>query len=658
MRELVHNYLQGRLSRRGFFDGMAKAGFTAAAAAAVLEPLDASEQAASTAREDAPPAPAAPAREAAASHTIGTTTMKGTGGELVVAQAKAAGVEFLFANPGSMEVGFYDALVDEPGIHFIMGLHEGIVISMADGFHKVSGKPAFVNLHMAAGTAQASGQLYNASRDGTAMIVTAGLNDNQTYNDDLILSPRPGYDQRDIVRQWTKMSNEARTSETLPLMVRRAFKMATTEPGGPVYLALLQDALEKKNVEAQILPAERFLIRPRLRPEAAATDEAARLLIEAKQPVLLVGDDVWNSGAQDELLKFAERFGLPVAGGPGATAFQNFPPHHQQWIGNFDLRSDWLKRGCDLMVIAGCRNDFGGQAVPQAPMTPEGAKIVRIGMDTMAMGRTTPTDLALVGDVKASLQELKTAVESRATKSRLDAVSKQRIQELRAYSSDARKRADATTQATLGNSPMHAREVGAVMARTLGNAIIVSENLTAVYDAFPFGYRENEPIWVTNSGHGLGWGIGASTGAKLAAPNRLVVCSIGDGSVMYSASGFWTQVRSGIPVLTVVWNNRNYQTVRQVYYDYKGKMASTGHYPGMHLGDPDIDFVKLAESQGVKGAKANTAAELEAALKKGMAASRDGKSFLVDASTSCWGGGAESTWYERYNFFESTKRKA
>jgi acetolactate synthase-1/2/3 large subunit len=196
------------------------------------------------------------------------------------------------------------------------------------------------------------------------------------------------------------------------------------------------------------------------------------------------------------------------------------------------------------------------------------------------------------------------------------------------------------------------------MAKTLDkDAIIVSENLTGAYGSFGFGFRENEPMWLANTGAGLGWGIGASTGAKLASPDRQVVCSIGDGSVMYSASGFWTQVRYGVPVLTVVWNNLNYQTVRNAYHSYNGRMAKSGHYAGMYLGDPDIDFVKLAESQGVKGEKVSMAAELESALKRGIAATRDGKPYLVEASTARVGGGAESTWHEKFSLAEQRKRR-
>ena len=103
---------------------------------------------------------------------------------------------------------------------------------------------------------------------------------------------------------------------------------------------------------------------------------------------------------------------------------------------------------------------------------------------------------------------------------------------------------------------------------------------------------------------------------------------------MYSASGFWTQARYHIPVLTVVWNNRNYQTVRHVYYEYGGRMASSGKYAGMYLGDPDIDFVRLAASQGVSGERVGAAHDLKAALERGRRATRDGNPYF-DRGADC-----------------------
>ncbi len=637
MQNLVQRYLDHSLSRRGLLRSLSALGFTSAAAQAILTPLEASETAAT--RADAP----------------GSSALEGTGGELVVAQSKAAGAQYLFTNPGSFEVGFFDAIIDNPGIQMIMGLHEGIVISMADGYHRVSGKPAFVNVHVIAGTAQMAGQLYNASRDGSALVITAGLNDNEKWSDEAGLAPRPGFDQKEVTRQFTKISWEARTPDSLPLMLRRAFKTAATEPGGPVYMAMAHYALEAKGVKAQILPESRFMIRTAARPGAAAVQEAAKMLVEAKRPLLLAGDEVWKSGAQAELLALSEMLGLPVA--DGATAYRNFPTQHPHYVGPFSMGSALVKRGVDLIVCVGSR-DFGGRVVPSAPEAPEQARIVRLGMDTASMSRNYPTDLALVGDVKEGLADLRAAVESMLTKSRLTGVAKARSEEVRAISTAARAGAAGARVKTFGRSPMHPEEVGAVMAKTLDkDAIVVSENLTGAYGSFPFGFRENEPMWVANTGNGLGWGIGAATGAKLAAPDRQVVCSIGDGSVMYSASGFWSQVRYGVPVLTVVWNNLNYQTVRHAYHNYNGRMAKSGHYAGMYLGNPDIDFVKLAESQSVKGEKAASAADFEAALKRGIAATRDGKPYLVEVATARVGGGAESTWHEKFNLAEKRKRR-
>ncbi|HYM13712.1 MAG TPA: thiamine pyrophosphate-binding protein [Bryobacterales bacterium] len=637
MRDLVHRYLGRSLSRRGFVKSMGALGFSAAAAQAVLAPLDASERAAST-------------------DVAGASTVEGTGGDLVVAQAKAAGVEYLFTNPGSYEVGFFDAFVDTPGMQLIMGLHEGVVISMADGYHRVSRKPALVNVHVIAGTAQAAGQIYNAARDGSALVITAGLNDNEQWSDDILLAPRPGFDQKEINRQFTKISWEARKPESLALMVRRAFKVAATEPGGPVYLAMAHYALEAKGVRAQVLPAERFLIRARVRATASDVQEAARMLAEARRPILVVGDEVWKSGAQAELVAFSEKLGLPVAA--GLEGFSNFPVRHPHCLGGFSMGSEYVKRGVDLVVVIGAR-DFGGRAVPESPEAPPGARILRIGIDTNNMGRNYPTDLALVSDVKEALVDLRAALESRLTKERLAALAAPRSEEIRAITTARRAKAEADARKNFGRRPIHPDELGAVMARTIDpDAIVVTENLTGRYDAFRFGFRENELMRVANTGASLGWGIGASIGAKLAAPDRQVVCSIGDGSVMYSASGFWTQARYGIPVLTVVWNNYNYQTVRFAYHNYKRKMAGTGHYAGMYLGDPEIDFVKLAASQGVAGEKVTAPGEIEPALKRGIAATRDGRPYLVEAVIARYGGGAESTWHQKFNLAERRKRRA
>jgi len=211
-------------------------------------------------------------------------------------------------------------------------------------------------------------------------------------------------------------------------------------------------------------------------------------------------------------------------------------------------------------------------------------------------------------------------------------------------------------RANFGKTPMHPDELGYHLARLAEpNSILVSENLTGKYDAFNFGHRDNEMMWLGNTGFSLGWGLGAAMGASLAAPNRPVICAIGDGSVMYQASGFWTMARYSMPVMTVIWNNHNYQTVRHAYYQYQGKMVKSDHYAGMYLGNPDIDFIKLADSQGVKGERVTEVSGLEAALKRGIKTTHGGKPYVVEVEVARYGGGASSTWYEKFSLADKRK---
>src|SRR5260370_4515445 len=199
-----------------------------------------------------------------------------------------------------------------------------------------------------------AGQLYTASRDGSALVITAGLNDNEKWSDESILAPRPGFDQKEITRQFTKISWEARTPESLPLMLRRAFKTAATEPGGPVYMAMAHYALEAKGIKAQILPESRFMIRTPARPGAAAVQEAAKLLVEARRPLLVVGDDVWKSGAQAQLLELSGKLGLPVADS-ATMSYRNFPVRHPLCFCAFSMGSGLVKLCVERMFLVWSR---------------------------------------------------------------------------------------------------------------------------------------------------------------------------------------------------------------------------------------------------------------------------------------------------------------
>ena len=608
MNQLVYQFLENNISRRGFLQSMAALGVSRAGIERTYR-----------------------AAEAVSAAPPGTgRAVTGTGGELMVEQMKAAGVEYLFTNPGSFEVGFFDAFLDQP-TQLIMGLHEGIVISMADGYHKLSGEPAFVNVHVIAGTAQSAGQLYNSSRDGSALVVTAGLLDNERGDDEVMLAPRPGFDQKDVNRQFTKISWESRDGASIPVVLRRAFKVATTPPGGPVYLALSSGALEAKNLSGTIYDRDAFMIPGDIPPREQDIERVATLLLAAENPVIHVGDEVSKAGAQSDLLRLAELLAVPV--GDAGTPFHNFPRRSRLYAGGYS------SRGNDFILRIGV-SDIGG-AGPGAADASE-AKSAWIGLNAQAIGRDRPFDVAIIANVRLAVGALADAVESMTTEERRRKIVAGRAQ--------SRPRYREIERAKIGLSPIHADELGWAMEQELDpNAVIVSENLSGSNQFFSTGFRDDEKTWVATSGYGLGWGIGAATGAKLAAPDRQVVCSIGDGSVMYSASGFWSQARYQVPVLTVVWNNRNYQTVRNAYVRYDGKMKAANRFTGIYLGDPDIDFVQLARSQGVEGSRVESSADLQTALRRGIAATRAGEPYLLEVVIARKGDGADSDWHQSFS---------
>jgi len=633
MQQLVHAYLSGALSRRAFLSSLVQAGFTAVAAESLILAAERGETI-----EQAP--------KTAASVPFRLVT--GTGGDLLAEQAQEAGAKFVFSNPGSYEVGFFDALVDRPEMILIEGLHEGVVLSMADGYSRVSGKPAFVNVHAIAGTAQMAGQLYNAHRDGTPLIVTAGMANTTVFNDDIALGPIAGFHQTDINRQFTKLSWDTTEPASIPLHVRRAFKTAASAPGGPVYLCVSSDALERQNVSAEVWPSQNFMMSVRPRPAVDQVEVLAKMLLEAQRPVAIVGDEIWKSGAQSEIVALCELLAMPACVALLDQAFPNFPTAHPLYAGEYIGSTEQYPIGnADLVVQIGAR-DWGG-LFPWPHMGPDG-RFAAIGIETAMLGRTEPTNLAIVADVKATLQDLIVALKPAMAAERTKRMRDDRFARLSAYTRDTRTARAEAARKNFGQTPIHPDQLAAEMDQTLDpNAIIVSENFSGPNELFKFGYRPDEKMWLCATGTSLGWGIGAAMGARLAAPGRQVVCSLGDGAVMYSASGFWTMNRYDLPVLTIVWNNKDYQTVRNNFDVYGGRMKATGRYYGMYIGDPDIDFVKLAESQGVHGERVTAASGLRAALARGVRATRDGNPYLIEVVIARVGPGANSTWYQKYS---------
>src|SRR5262245_45754790 len=242
MRDLVVQYLSKGISRRGFVSGLTKAGLTMTAAQSVLSSV--STVSLAQGAPPAPPAGAAPAPAAAAAAVGPVKSFQGTGGAMFAEQLVASGVKYVFGNSASEDAEFYEALVDRPQLKYILTPHEGPGAAMAAGYIKASGEPAIVMQAGVVGLANAIGQIFNAHKEQTPLVVYSYRTEKCRR------AGRDGFEevlnQEQMLQPITKYTWLARRGDMIPETVRRAFKAAWTPPYGPSYISWHSDFNDEK----------------------------------------------------------------------------------------------------------------------------------------------------------------------------------------------------------------------------------------------------------------------------------------------------------------------------------------------------------------------------------------------------------------------------
>jgi len=569
-------------------------------------------------------------------------TITGTGGMLLIQTLKDAGVDYLFTNPGSAETGIFAALSEDQDQKLIVGKHEGLVAAMADGYHRVSGQVGVIIAHVMGGSYQLAGQLFNAQVAGSSLLVIAGdwASEIQDYRG---LAPFPGLTQAESMRPITKDARAAYQVAANPAAITvataRALREATTPPTGPVYLSISAELLLREGLEAQIGEAAGYQIE-RPGPARAMTIEAiARRLGEATCPVLMFGDDVWREGGQAEAVRLAETLEAPAFS--SRQIFANFPTRHPLYCGMYPVSKDFEKvTGLkpDLIFMVGCQGVHGSVAEPF---------VIQIGPNPVLMGRHYPLDIAAQCEVPETLRGI-TAALTRVHGDKVATWPRQRSK-VREYAKLLISREEDLVREHEHDAIVHPSVLEASLAQVLPkNTIMVQESSTARTTLLPFS--QDAMHWTRSGGGSLGFGVGASIGAKIAAGReRPVMLHLGDGALTYSAAGFWTMARYNTAVLTVISNNETYQVVRTNWAREvpDSKMVHTGKYPGLYLDAPATDYAALARSQGVEGETVKTLKDLEPALKRGVdRTTRENKPYVIDVKVAREGVGADSTWYQ------------
>jgi len=521
----------------------------------------------------------------------------------------AHGVSKIFGNPGTTELPLNDALVGDERFQYVLGLQEVPVMAMADGYAMASGSLGVVNLHISCGLGNAMGMLYNAWREGTPLLVTAGQQDRRLMFEEPILWG----EMVDVARPWTKWAAEVHRVEDMPAAVRRAIQTALTPPTGPVFLSLPVDVQTELAEGLDLSPPN--LPHTRVRPPLDALAAAVELLIAAQNPAILAGSRVCEREATSELVRVAELLGAPVMHESGTTHGRlAFPTDHSLSAPGLPLWSPEVRerlQSYDVVLVVGM--DLLRQYIYHEPARaiPEHVKLVQVDEDPWQIGKNYPVEVGLIGDTQATLEELAEWLEG--DMSPHDAGAAQtRLHEYAAQREAAKAKLFAEIESQRDARPMTPLTFMNALARVLPeDAAVVEEAVTTTATTLErLGAIKNTTGYFGHRGWALGWGLGVTLGAQLAWPARPVLGVIGEGSLMYGVAALWSAAHYRIPATIVVPNNAQYKILKVCAGQLDLPRAAEAKYEGLDIVEPEVDLVALSQSLGVQACRIEDPDEL------------------------------------------------
>lgn len=549
----------------------------------------------------------------------------------------ARGVEYFFANAGTDFAPLIEAYArrsaqGQASPRPITVPHEVPAVAMAHGYTMVTGRAQVVMVHVIVGAGNAAGGVINAARSNVPMLFSAGRNP-ITEAGDAGSRDRPihwaqeAFDQAGMLREFVKWDYELKRFDQLETVVDRALTLAQSEPRGPVYLTLPREVLAERHEAIEYADPARAVVPAATVPDPKAIDEAATILAGARNPIVITKAVGRDPAAVPALVRFAETLGAPVF--DQFHTYVNFPQDHPLHAGfePLDGRFEPAAHLSEADAIVVIESDVPW--FPQMSRPKPEARVIHIAVDPLFSRypiRGFPADLALAGTPRLTLAALSDALARRVDSAAVAERSR------RSGQAGARRR-EATTaksQAVRGDTPIDmvwlSRAIGEVIDE---RTIVVNEyDLDATQCTFtrPGTYFAAPP-----SG-GLGWGLGAALGAKLASPERDVICCVGDGAYIFgspTASHFVSRAYN-LPVLFVVFNNRTWNAVKRAVQTYArdGWAVRTDAMPLTSL-EPSPDYEMLCRASGGHGEKVEDPAALPEALRRGLRITREEKRQVV-----------------------------
>jgi benzoylformate decarboxylase len=503
---------------------------------------------------------------------------------------RGRGMTTLFGNPGSTELPFLEDFPDD--FRYVLGLHEGVAVGVADGYAQASGRPALVNLHTAPGVGNAMGALFNAQANKAPLVVTAGQQARSLMTLQALLTNR---DAARMPHPLVKWSYEPPRAEDVPHAIARATHVASLSPMGPVFVSIPMDDWRADVDDDAVAHQTGRSVTGRASADPARVRELAERLAAAANPVLVVGPDVDAAGGWDAAVELAERARLPVWAPPATGGGRiGFPESHAHFRGVLPPAVGPLSEtlaGHDLIVVVGTQVFAYYPNLP-GPLLPEGASLVAITSDPDEAARAPMGD-AIVADVGLTLEALLAHVEPSDRPA-----------------PDPRP-APGEPEAS---DPMSGSAAIAALADVWPDDGIMVPESPATTFAIRGRLRLDRPgSYFFTAGGGLGYALPASIGVQMAQPGRPVVCVLGEGSAQYAIQGLWTAVAYDVPVTFLVLRNEEYAILK-----WFGEIEQVTGAPGLDL--PALEVASVAEGYGVPSQRIDDPEALRETLRDAIAA--------------------------------------
>jgi benzoylformate decarboxylase len=541
-----------------------------------------------------------------------------TGHAAFLSLLASEGIEYLFGNPGTTELAIMEALGAQSDIRYVLGLQEGIVVGMADGYARASGRLAAANVHVAPGLGNAMGSLYTAKFHGSPLLLTAG----QQEQGHGLMEPLLYDSLVPIAQPMVKWAIECARIQDLPRIVRRAAKIALSPPTGPVFLSLPGDVLDDR---AALDLGQPTRVEVDVRPSDAVLEKLANRLLAATRPVIIAGHELATRDALDEAGELAELLGAAVVQQtvPYGTHFRS---EHRAFTGALNRSQTQVRARLepyDLLVCLG--SDVLRMSVYNpVDALPDGMPIVQIAERDWELGKNYPAEIAVNANVRETLRALNALLRKKMTAQQRSNADTRMSEIEKSNWSNKRVQAIEQTQKLAGVSPIDPEYMVMRIADALpANAVVVDEGLTSTFRLLDYLRLTDHQSYFGLASGGIGFAMSGVVGISIALPDRPVVAIVGDGSAMYSIQALWTAAHLKLPITYVIPNNRGYRILKERLVSFR----KTDRFIGMDIADPDIDFVALAESMGIRSRRVENPDDIDGAVREGIAS---GAPNLID----------------------------